>query len=932
MTITQADILTPEKRWSARAWINGESVSLADLPARTLTSLRGRATATLTLRDMPPTQGGLPVVVDLILDEQKVIRFFTGKTDQVSAASAALTRQVNVIDQLDLTRALPAAITWSSRSFVDAVGDLLADAGVSADAIDSIYNPGGDYALGVVEPIIITTTESIGQILGELMAFGGTALVVTPTGRVRVIDSPGVPAETSSIVYARSANRALGELGIVDAGTSIEGNETLTSVYTATGPRLATGAMPDGTFTASGLVGRPESRQYRFAQTDAVCLAIARRELGRRARARRNLWFEASALNPLLQPGMTILLRDAAIGLPENTPAIVTEAAIGAEGGMRVQVSIGRSEVDGFGVSNPPPVVDFALQVERQPVVIGGVEQGRNFVQVVDQSRDPLGLPLASRSWTASGPGATPSSSTAPAPLFFFSDLVGATITLTVTAQSGESASLTRTIATPDSTVLNRTVQIAAGAAGWRVLDVSGWRSWTGAGSDCTAVAPYNATSPLWAGFASGAIYRSSTLLATAPALLITLTGGGPVHSIFINEGNAAEVLAAHGLRISRSRDGGASWSVIRTFEDAPALDLASNPTEPDEIVVAAGRFILTTIRLGGGFSSGFSPLIEGASGSTARGCALAPWGHIAGVFADVSSAADAVRIARRASGGSIELMTVSWDGISPPSAQPLGGLLSVTPLAGEEAFLVGECAGLVRDDTLSSLVLTAATASGARLYKLTRSGLTSYTATLLEATAPSGPGKLINQASSYPLDTSGAALRIGYGPLRRIEAADPLPPITRLSTLTGTRALQLGAGDPPASWEALAFDDTSWAAAVSYTDWPANNTLGVVVGAPGRVADDRHLIRHAFTLPVGSVNVSWVRLQAEDYVASVYVNGTLIGSTPPYGAGVSPTVYLIIPPAVLRTGGLSNVLAIDLRNDSVAAMGVAWSLEINLS
>jgi len=63
--------------------------------------------------------------------------------------------------------------------------------------------------------VVLDANENLNTVWGALMEYGGAAAYTTPTGSVRVVDNPGIPAETSAIVYARGATSA--EFGITDA-------------------------------------------------------------------------------------------------------------------------------------------------------------------------------------------------------------------------------------------------------------------------------------------------------------------------------------------------------------------------------------------------------------------------------------------------------------------------------------------------------------------------------------------------------------------------------------------------------------------------------------------------------------------------------------------------------------------------------------------
>jgi hypothetical protein len=732
------------KHWRARMWIDGQPYTIADtLPTRTLSALRQRSTCSVELRDLPPT-GEKPAYIDLILNDTKVERFFTGKTDQRGAQAETVSRTANLIDILNLDRTLGTTLTWSGRSFVDAVMDVLSAAGLGSADIDSIFDPGSGYALGPVYAIKVKKSENIGQVLKTLMDFGGTACYVTPAGRVRVVENTGVPASTSAISYAEARDLAAGEFGIEDAGFSLEGNERAVSAFTATGPKRPDGAIPDGTYTASGVTGRSESVSYPYLQSDAQAQVIAERELGRRARDLANVWF-AAPLNPLLQPRDTILFRCARIGYPANTPATITEVASAADAGMRVQLSVGPSLVDGYASSIAPPVADFSMQIEQQLVTLAGVPVTRAFVQCQDQSRDKAGYAITARAWTASGPDASPASASTTAPMFFFSSLTGAAISLTVTSASGEAASVTKAPQALNSQVLTRVVSVAAGAGGWQVLaTTAGWRTFA-PGPSCSAVPPINEAGPLWAGFADGAIYKSADALASPPPLAVTLDAA--ITCMWVNEADQNHILAGHDSSLSGSTNGGATWALLHTFADM-VLDCQSSPSSPGEIRVCVGE--TEQISYDGGAS--WATLVTVVSGGSAAMIASAPWGHAVAVDG-VPSEVNALLFE--------EGYAVDWTAIANPADRPSSGLVSVTPLLSTQGYLAGECADLVRDGSLESLVLSA---GAGRLWQLLWNGAW-FVASLLPAEAQSGPGKVINALAAYPIGTA-AAVQIGYGAL----------------------------------------------------------------------------------------------------------------------------------------------------------------------
>jgi hypothetical protein len=444
------------------------------------------------------------------------------------------------------------------------------------------------------------------------------------------------------------------------------------------------------------------------------------------------------------------------------------EAATTADAAMRLVVSLGASLIDGYAHSITPPEVDFSMRVEHQLVTLAGVPVASYLVQCQDQSRDRSGRTITGLSWAATGPGASPASSSDPAPIFLFTDLTGATISLTATSSSGEEATVTRTPIANELQVLTRVVTVAT-SGGWRVLaNLQGWRQFAApGGASCTCVPAFNETGPLLSGWSSGAIYVTLDALASLPTLLVTLTGS--IGCLFVNEGNPNHILAGHGSKLSQSTDGGATWTEIGDGDFGTVVDAQSSPSNPNEIRVCAGDSAWITYDGGASWVA----IIEwGASydgSAVAEALASAPWGHGV-VFSAVGSLLEGAVLFE-------EGHAVDWSGVD-PAELPADGLTSITPLLEEQAFVAGEAKDLIRDGALSALVLTA---GAGKLYKLSWTGA-HFAVSLLPPAVGSGAGKLVTQLAHYPID-SASAQSIGYGPL----AAPPMVVVASLLVLPST-------------------------------------------------------------------------------------------------------------------------------------------------
>jgi hypothetical protein len=133
-------------------------------------------------------------------------------------------------------------------------------------------------------------------------------------------------------------------------------------------------------------------------------------------------------------------------------------------------------------------------------MVLTGAPASAYVVQCQDLTHDPTGRAITTRAWTATGGDVSPTSASDEAPVFVFQLLEDAEISLTVTNDAGESATVTRTPVGQEYQALTRQLAVAAGSTGWRVLvGLDGWRTWLApGGTSCTAVPPICEGAPWW--------------------------------------------------------------------------------------------------------------------------------------------------------------------------------------------------------------------------------------------------------------------------------------------------------------------------------------------------------------------------------------------------------------------------------------------------
>lgn len=760
----------PVKEWKAALQLNGQVVELAGgLPRRQLGFSQPRGTCTLATRAFPDAPAGCDAKVLLTLNGSYTTTFFTGRMDARPISDLPLSYELGLVDSLArLSVPLDEELVWSGRSFPDAVRDLLTRAGVASEEIGAIFDPGADYAVGPVDEVVLPAGRMISDAMTELLTYGGCGLFALPEGELTVVDAPGWPGATdaSTPVYAFGA--AGDEFGFFNARRTMVGAESVVSKFTAKGPRLSTRKIADATFTVSGVSGKTVTETYPLLQTDACAKKIAEREIVRRNRAATEVDVSAP-LNPNLRPGGTILFRHAELGFPTNTPAIIIGCASQGDE-MTLSISVGARPADGEVSIIPPPNANFTMRYEVQPVSVQGVLATATVVEATNTSADPSEFEITSLQWTATCNGdrqPEPSSSSEQQPIFVFPTLDGATITLVVESSSGEGAEKTRAVSPPPAEVFTRALSVAAGGAGWRVLfGPTGWRSFTGAGADCTAVPGINDTGPLLAGFANGKLYRSNDYLATPPELLFIFPSG--VTCIFVNEANPQEILVGAGDLLARSSDGGTSWSPIASFNSTVSY-VESSPANPAEMRVCVGELYLITMDGGATFNC---PDERPDAGATCRKVASAPWGHLI-IWSGTSVNVQGDPLTRPWQFE--EGHEIDWSQV--PAEHMPADLAAATPLQYEAGYLVasGPAGDVVRDGLYAQLGYLAATSAGAKLYKLTQGG-PGFVAQYLGDAAAGGPHKVVMAGGkAFPIDDTtvvSQAHRIGYG-----QATDPARP-----------------------------------------------------------------------------------------------------------------------------------------------------------
>lgn len=756
------------KRWSASITINGTAYAVANaLPSRSMGIDRQRSTCSVVITEYPDCAAGDYATVTLTLNGETET-FFLGQVDSRPTQDDSGVWTVNLVDaQHLLTKTKTYKTSWRNLSFVQACTKLLDLAGIKSDMRGTIFDAGTTFVLGPNYAIKFKGEYVVLDLLNELLDWAGGSIYVSPDGKINIIAAKIYPnAEDATYSYCYGADYAqIGELGYTSATRTIGGFEGATRSYKASGPRRPDRQIPDATFTISGMVGgKDEEKEYQFIQTNACAEAVARREIVRLNRTSTEVQLDAP-LNANLRPGDTVLFRDPLLQFPETQGAIVLTISTSGDAAMSLLISVGPKPPEGSLTLTPPPKPNFTYTIDRQPIGLAGAPQLRTLVQCHNTTSDPSGFAITKLSWSATCAGTvTPASVewskandddmdltaqqkaqqlAGKNPVFVFSTLDGASITLIAESESGEGASKTIAIKPPSSEIVTRVLAIAA-PEGWRILaNAAGWRMYN-PGSACTAVPNINTNAPPIAGFSNGNIYQTLDMLFTPPRLVATLSG--QVNGLFVNLTDPSIVLAAHGNSVSRSSDSGESWSLLQDF------GVSVNYVEDDQvnpllILACAGNKLYKSAD-GASFFVG----LEGPTGAVARKVSVAP-GGVAVAFANT----DLDHAIMIEGGGSVD-----WSQV-PEDKRPIFGCSSVCLLPDMTLLATaGVINDAVGDPSYPQISYLATGAPGGFVYKLTPGG-PGFVASFLYSTNDAGPLKSLNLSGAYPIDTATAAYRIGY-------------------------------------------------------------------------------------------------------------------------------------------------------------------------
>jgi len=459
----------------------------------------------------------------------------------------------------------------------------------SAASIES-----SSWTLGTIDPITLKEGDVPYNIIQEIDDLAGYRTYELTTGVIVRRRVSGVAGANAAITYSQgvtvlpSPKRNRSRLGIVNraivTGVEYEG-------LTIGGPGVAEASAaniyipsPPGFIT--------ENVQSALVEDDAKALEIAKRIVADKNRRPEVVEFEVP-FDPRVQPGMTLGVAADGLELDSSTvfcqyvshnlgnPAKTTIRALG-------------------GALTPaaawPPVAAFTFQA-----FLEGEDTGAGvtplYVCVCDggQSYDPDGT-IATYAWAAAGDtgSVTPSSGSGPVFRFVADGASVVTVALTVTDNDGLTNVLERALPLTTASALVEDLYLAYGDVACSSDGEQSWRTATPASGDATCLAPF---APSWGevwGTSTGHIYATWDKLVTALVDLGAPHGAVACTAVWVHE--TEETRAWAGFSDGRVYFGEldldahtATWTHRGTIAEGPIVEIRESYGALNELRATAG-------------------------------------------------------------------------------------------------------------------------------------------------------------------------------------------------------------------------------------------------------------------------------------------------------------------------------------------------------
>jgi hypothetical protein len=818
----------------------------------------------------------------------------------------------------------PSDLSYSSQTDTAIVESLLGLVGVPERSIQ-----GRGYTMGVTKAVTVRAGQPVWDRINELDQVWGYKTFDSPDGKVRRRRISGNPAGGSVWTYTEGDN-----IIQIDRPRTIRGVHNKVIVRGLPGTLFTPSSTRQAT---SPYVPTPPTYvPYEFV-SDLIEDNTAAEEISLRLMSDVNKLVEEVQLevggNPLLRPGQTISVTAPSVGIGSATRyriRHISHRMTGREFRTSLLVEGGAGEA-GYEVDLDPEAA-FTYRVTRETFQIwngAGYDASAQYYTVMcdaSPSWDPDGT-IAAYSWSNNKNGDVGSASTYQTK-FTAAQIATATITLTVTDNDGNTASVTHNVGVGGEVApqLVRKLAVAAGSqAEWSPDGGTTWYTWApGAGAVVSTpeIAPEDIT---YFGLSDGKLYRLEDWdSSSAPALLTTFDA--QVNCIWVNEAdnNRIWVGLANG-KIHLSVDGGVTWTLKKTYGN-PVLRLIESAFEPGQVRVAVGN----TIRITYTEFADDATLILFDAGATAR--------HTAGALGFGGYGCGSVSSGQTNAVQKEDGTVITFPALT-PAVEDVRGIAH--HIRDDVLFAVDAQGRSFRKGAGSTTFTQMGTLNGSgTVNHVIRDG---DAPEIIYAAADDGLYKTWDGAATWVRlrDYTAVGLvgrQVGYGGA----GAWSIAPVTVVSTGGVGKVANLWNGvsndTPPAGWTDVGFADSGWAASMQMTQnisayylppsgaqWVSTHGTGI-----GVAANNEFLFRQTFTVGDGEITAVTLALNYDDYLIGLWINGVLVVQDLSHSdPQPDPADNYAISPSLLVNG--TNVIAAHVRQSSAvnSPQAISFRLEV---
>jgi len=681
---------------------------------------------------------------------------------------------------------------------------------------------------------------------------------------------------------------------------------------------------------------KAETHNSALLETGDRCQSWAETRLGERNRLRSELPVELVAGDPALHVGMTVSVTSARLGLASGDRFLVRRVEHSYDDAGFNTAAILEFVARGSGYNpNQRPIALIDVKGHLEYLADGTAQY--EFALDGSASYDPeLGVAgVVSYAWSGTPATPTPHGSGMTASVKFSGTLpAGATVTLTVTDNLGLTGTATVPLTASAAPIVVRDIIAALGTT----LEVSrdGQRTWIevtkpGGGSiAAVGTCEFGASTFTFAWDSDGQLYK---VLADNTAIDVTPSGGS-VAACYIGadlQGAANGRVWCGGAsgRVWYSGDEGLTWEEVASAPNgATVTHISESPYQDGDLTLCAGNAYYRTFDAGSSWTLGYAhPNTNLVARRFASGFAQ---GWI-GFNGDASgSDAGASRIRERDNLVALDI----------PGGYPKLAIVGLCFDVFEQRLYIADNEA---SDAYHGRLWTAATATSGSLVPKTYDYV--LYGPLRHIIRDGGMPGLVYLASQNNLlksidgfesiqnmrNLTGGreGMMIGYGGESLI-----LRGVTIVSAGGAERMLGLwnGAGldDPPANWYAPEYDDSAWSA--SATILPAGSAPDGELSAAALVwytttvtAGDGALLRRSFDLAEGAISEATLRVQVDNYIEAIYINGHALTTTE--GGNLAVQEYDV---AAYLLPGRTNTIAICGREAAGVLTWIAFKLAVN--